>query len=233
MTDDVRKLLGGYATGTLSSEEKQLLFDAALHDDQLFAALADEHALKELLDDSGVRAQVLRATEEPRFTVAGAFRDWFERPKAKALAATGAVLLTVIGVRSIRQADQPEQQVAEVRLSPPAQPATGPASPPESKPEAAPVRRQALPARKFSTPEKAEAEQSAANPVVAQAPAPPPSALCGERRGRWCTRIRTTDISDRKSFPDVRRGAACDRSRSCQVGNIRTSRRNRSNSTPV
>lgn len=173
MTDDVRKLLGGYATGTLSSEEKQLLFDAALHDDQLFAALADEHALKELLDDSGVRAQVLRATEEPRFTVAGAFRDWFERPKAKALAATGAVLLTVIGVRSIRQADQPEQQVAEVRLSPPAQPATGPASPPESKPEAAPVRRQTLPARKFSTPEKAEAEQSAANPVVAQAPAPP------------------------------------------------------------
>ena len=90
MTDDVRKLLGGYATGTLSSEEKQLLFDAALHDDQLFAALADEHALKELLDDSGVRAQVLRATEEPRFTVAGAFRDWFERPKAKALAATGS-----------------------------------------------------------------------------------------------------------------------------------------------
>ena len=172
MTDDVRKLLGGYATGTLSSEEKQLLFDAALHDDQLFAALADEHALKELLDDSGVRARVLRATEEPRFTVAGAFRDWFERPKAKALVATGAVLLTVIGVRSVRETGQPEQQVAEVRVPPPAQPATRPASPPESKPET--VRREALPTRKFSAREKADAERSEANPVVAQAPAPPP-----------------------------------------------------------
>ena len=30
MTDEVRKLLGGYATGTLTEEEKQVLFDAAL-----------------------------------------------------------------------------------------------------------------------------------------------------------------------------------------------------------
>ena len=69
MTDDVRKLLGGYATGTLTDDEKKVLFDAALHDDALFAALADEHALKEMLDDSSVRAQVLQATEEPRFSV--------------------------------------------------------------------------------------------------------------------------------------------------------------------
>ena len=29
---DIRKLLGGYATGTLSAEEQQALFEAALHD---------------------------------------------------------------------------------------------------------------------------------------------------------------------------------------------------------
>jgi hypothetical protein len=178
MTDDVRKLLGGYATGTLSSEEQQLLFDAALHDDELFAALADEQALKELLDDSGIRAQILRATEEPQFTLAGAFRDWFERPKAKALIATGAVLLCVIGVRSIRD-EQPERQVAEVRISRPEQPSSVPqaasAPAPENKPQAAePLRRQSVPARKFSPPENVVIEQRSANAVVAQAPLPPP-----------------------------------------------------------
>src|SRR4051812_26935668 len=106
MTDDTRKLLGGYATGTLSEEERKLLFDAALQDDDLFAALADEQALKELLDDGVVRAQMLRATEEPRFTLAGAFREWFERPKAKALVATGVVLLAIIGFNSLRRTEQ-------------------------------------------------------------------------------------------------------------------------------
>jgi hypothetical protein len=61
MTDDVRKLLGGYATGTLTEAEQKELYEAALQDDALFAALADEHALKEMLDDSTVRAQVLQA----------------------------------------------------------------------------------------------------------------------------------------------------------------------------
>ena len=38
MTDeDIRNLLGGYATGTLSDEEQRALFEAALHDEKLFA----------------------------------------------------------------------------------------------------------------------------------------------------------------------------------------------------
>lgn len=175
MTDDVRKLLGGYATGTLSSEEQKLLFDAALHDDELFAALADEQALKELLDDSGVRAQLLRATEDPRFSVAGAFRDWFDRPKAKALVATAAVLLTIIGVNTIRESDQPEKHVAEVRTAPPAQPLPAPSTS-ETRTQAEPLRRRAPAARTSSKP---EAEQSTANSVVAQAPPPPPPAARG------------------------------------------------------
>ena len=47
--DDVRKLLGGYATGTLTDEERNLLFSAALEHQELFDALADEEALRELL----------------------------------------------------------------------------------------------------------------------------------------------------------------------------------------
>jgi hypothetical protein len=135
MTDDVRKLLGGYATGTLSDEEKQLLYDAALRDDDLFAALADEHALKELLDDSNVRAQLLRATEEPKFTVAGAFREWLERPKAKALVATGAVLLAIIAFKTGRESmEEKHEQVAEVRqpAAEPERPVVPPAQPKES-----------------------------------------------------------------------------------------------------
>jgi hypothetical protein len=48
---EIEKLLGGYATNTLSSEERTALFDAALGNQTLFDALADEQALKELLDD--------------------------------------------------------------------------------------------------------------------------------------------------------------------------------------
>ncbi len=115
MTDDVRKLLGGYATGTLSPDEKQVLFEAALHDDALFAALSDEHALKDLLDDGAVRAQLLRATEEPRFSVATALREWFERPKSKVLVATGTILLAVIGFQQLRPRISEQTQIAEVR----------------------------------------------------------------------------------------------------------------------
>src|SRR3954469_10523141 len=61
--EDIRKLLGGYATHTLSEEEEKALFEAALHDDQLFTALADEHALREMLDDPANRAAVLQAVQ--------------------------------------------------------------------------------------------------------------------------------------------------------------------------
>ena len=39
---DLEKLLGGFAADTLTPEEKQALYTAALQDQQLFNALADE-----------------------------------------------------------------------------------------------------------------------------------------------------------------------------------------------
>ena len=56
---DLEKLLGGFAADTLTPEEKQTLFTAALQDQQLFNALADEQALKELLSDPDVRRRLL------------------------------------------------------------------------------------------------------------------------------------------------------------------------------
>jgi hypothetical protein len=57
--DEVRKLLGGYATGTLTEEERSLLFSAALQDQELFDALADEEVLRELLAEPATRQTLL------------------------------------------------------------------------------------------------------------------------------------------------------------------------------
>ena len=61
MTDDVRKLLGGYATGTLTPEESELLFRTALTNQELFDALADEQPLKEMLQDGRIRGELSAA----------------------------------------------------------------------------------------------------------------------------------------------------------------------------
>ena len=37
--DEIRKLLGGYATNELSADERRILFEAALEDQELFNAL--------------------------------------------------------------------------------------------------------------------------------------------------------------------------------------------------
>ena len=55
--EDIRKLLGGYATGTLTAEERQALFEAALDDQALFDALAKEQPLRDLLDENQEAAQ--------------------------------------------------------------------------------------------------------------------------------------------------------------------------------
>ena len=114
MTDDIRNLLGGYATGTLSETERAALFQAALHDEALFAALADEQVLKELLEDAGARAAILRATEEPRFSPRNAFLEWLQKPVAKGLVGVGALLVLTIVVQTVR--DRPPAAPSNVVL---------------------------------------------------------------------------------------------------------------------
>src|SRR5215469_9838728 len=66
---EIRKLIGGYATGSLSDAERQWLLDAALEDQELFDELMREHALKELLEEPGARARLIAAlapAERPR-----------------------------------------------------------------------------------------------------------------------------------------------------------------------
>lgn len=54
-------LLGGYAAGILTDEERSSLFAAALDNQALFDALADEEGLRALMADPSARAELLRA----------------------------------------------------------------------------------------------------------------------------------------------------------------------------
>src|ERR1017187_9537418 len=47
--EEIQKLLGGYATDTLSEAERRALFEAAIEDQELFDALAKEQALRDVL----------------------------------------------------------------------------------------------------------------------------------------------------------------------------------------
>lgn len=119
---DAIKLLGGYATGTLTDEERRALFDAALADQELFNALGDEQALKELLDDPAARGYILANLDRPR-------RRWFSWPVFAGSA--GAIAAAVIIVVALHQPqlEEPRRRVEATRpfVPPPATQAEAPA----------------------------------------------------------------------------------------------------------
>ena len=97
--EDIQKLLGGYATGTLTPEEQQALFEAALDDQELFDALAREEPLRDLLRDPAAKAQLLAALDEKP-------ARWYQRlgwrPAAAVLAIAGIGAIAVVAVRRER-----------------------------------------------------------------------------------------------------------------------------------
>jgi len=115
--EDVRKLMGGYATGTLSEAEREALFAAALDDQELFDSLMKEEALREVLEDPGAKAQLLAALEKPAAQPAW----WSWRPLIGAVAMAGIALTAVAIWRANRE--KPAQViVAEIakQTAPPA-----------------------------------------------------------------------------------------------------------------
>jgi hypothetical protein len=88
---EIHKLLGGFATGTLTREEEQALFAAALEDHELFHQLVKEQPLRDLLQEPAARARLIAALEDRP----GWFHLWW-RPAAAALALTGFVLFAVL-----------------------------------------------------------------------------------------------------------------------------------------
>lgn len=95
-------LLGGYATNTLTEEEKRQLFEAALQDQTLFDAMADEEAFKAMLDDPAARQRILASLQANEFSDAvaterGGWWRWFRQPSSLAwsgsIAALGLALI--------------------------------------------------------------------------------------------------------------------------------------------
>jgi hypothetical protein len=183
--EDARKLLGGYATGTLTDAEEQALFAAALEDQALFDELAGEQGLRELLVDPATRGRLLAALDEPR-------RSWWRswKPAAGALAMAGlAAVAVVVGTR---RAPEAVQLVAKVDAPPAVVPVapraeivaeTRPAPPPAARRKfqpPAPKEQEAKPATLAEAPQadalKAEAAEARAK-VLADAPVRRPTPL--------------------------------------------------------
>ena len=125
--EDIRKLLGGYATGTLTLEEQEALFAAALEDQELFDALAREQSLRDLLRDPAAKAQALAALDQPK---QGWLTRWW-RPAALAAASVAVAGLVFIAVRPKPRIEN-TQLIATVREQPaaPAVPQPEAATPP-------------------------------------------------------------------------------------------------------
>src|SRR4051812_29346511 len=129
--DEARKLLGGYATGSLTEAERTTLFQAVLEDQDLFDELAGEQVLKEVLDEPGARQRLIAGLEPPR-----KHRAWLWTT-----AAATATIAVVIGIVVTQRTAPPPvpQQVAQVMKS--AEPAEAPVAVMPPSPPAAPRRK--------------------------------------------------------------------------------------------
>jgi len=113
--EDIRKLLGGYATGTLTAEERELLFSAALEDQTLFDALANEEPLRELLAEPRTRQELLDELRRP----ASMWSQFWDQLTPRRLMFAGGLamfVLVVSGLLYVRRSASVRQPV-EVAMS--------------------------------------------------------------------------------------------------------------------
>ncbi|HJV49129.1 MAG TPA: hypothetical protein VJ549_07635 [Geothrix sp.] len=165
---EAEKLLGGYATGTLTESERQALFVAALEHQEIFDALADEEALRELLADPASKAQLLAALAP----AASKVRPFWRRLDVLGAAASLLVAATagLVYLRSPEKTPPPLQsgteRVPAVKSEAPAAKAASPAPDAEASTQ---QRRPAARAREVPV-SLGGAAASGTSPL----PAPPP-----------------------------------------------------------
>ena len=170
--DQVRKLLGGYATNSLTEAERKALFEAALEDQELFDALGHEQALKELLADPASRNQIqLALAGQP---VASTRRvAWWSRGWAwGSLAGAMAAAVLIFAVVHSQQTRTYQAAVVERRAASPAQleaPAAQSAPPIAKQPASKPSPR--------VRPTEIRAKEAPAPPPPPPARAPAPQVL--------------------------------------------------------
>lgn len=127
---EAEKLLGGYATGTLTEEERQRLFAAALDHQEIFDALMDEEALRDLLADPAVKAQLILALAHSATPNVVPF--W--RRTGVLGAAASLLVAATAGLVFLRSPDKtPPPLHEEAPKAPPAQSVEAPTAAPSSK----------------------------------------------------------------------------------------------------
>ncbi len=160
--EEARKLLSGYATGSLTELERQLLFDAALDDQELFDELAEEQVLKEIIDLPGAKDRLVAALT-PEVKPQRTFVWW---PWAAGIAAFATIALAVWITQ--RPAEETTQLAVNAIGVPP--------SPAEPAPEPRVESRAITPApvaRDLETQERKKEVAPVPPPPPAAAPAPP------------------------------------------------------------
>ena len=166
---EAERLLGGYATGTLSEAERKTLFAAALDHQDLFDAVMDEEALRELLADPAAKAQLLTALASAAPKVVRFYR----RPGLMGAAASLIVAATagLAYLRSPEGVPQPmKQEEAKVpTVTSVAVPAEAPAPPAPARKVApvAPLKGAAMPVQMVEAPAPAPPPQMMAAPAAA------------------------------------------------------------------
>ena len=156
---DAEKLLGGYATGTLTEAERTALFAAALEHQELFDALADEEAFKDLLSDPVAKAQLLAAlapADAPKVVP-------FWRRTGVLGAAASLLLASLAGLAYLRSPNQVSPSLHQEAEKAPAAKAV---AVPSQAQVAPPVARARIPAEK--------AKEGTAPIRVEAKPTPPP-----------------------------------------------------------
>jgi hypothetical protein len=113
---DPRSLITGHTTGILGAHEKRLLYAAALDDPDLFAELADEEWLRQMISDRDLRQELaeLLAQGRGRSRVLNA---WFWAPAVLAAAALVVALLWPVATQWARPDTEslpPEQLIVEI-----------------------------------------------------------------------------------------------------------------------
>jgi hypothetical protein len=94
--DEAKKLLGGYATDSLTGEERKALLAAALDDQELFDALQQEQALKDVLDDRVARAEIRQALDMRQPQADAWWTRWWAWGGAGAAVAAALAILIIL-----------------------------------------------------------------------------------------------------------------------------------------
>jgi hypothetical protein len=120
--EEIQKLLGGYATDTLSESERRALFEAALEDQELFDTLAKEQALRDVLREPAARRQLLEALGPAREPFGTRAWRWLRQPVGLAAAGSVAAMLIVAGVVLRRTSSPAPEKVLVAQVpQPPAE----------------------------------------------------------------------------------------------------------------